>query len=80
MVATVARESFEQLLKNGPINGDLISGLDELRYKILIDGIPSNSDGMVCSECISLDEWGANEFVVRIAHVHLVDTAQFGSD
>jgi cell cycle arrest protein BUB2 len=24
-----------------------VSGLDELRYKILIDGIPSNSDGMV---------------------------------
>lgn len=47
MVATVAKESFEHLLRNGPPNGDMISGLDELRYKILIDGIPSNSDGMV---------------------------------
>jgi hypothetical protein len=47
MVVTVAQETFEHLLRKGPPNGDITSGLDELRYKILIDGIPSNSDGMV---------------------------------
>lgn len=47
MVVTVAQESFEHLLRKGPPNGDLVSGLDELRYKILIDGIPSRGDGMV---------------------------------
>lgn len=40
-------ESFDQLLRKGPLNGGLLSGLDELRYKILIDGIPGNNDGMV---------------------------------
>lgn len=47
MVATGTQDSFEHLLRKGPQNGELASGLDELRYKILIDGIPSNSDGMV---------------------------------
>jgi cell cycle arrest protein BUB2 len=47
MVVTVAQEPFEHLLRKGPPNGDIVSGLEELRYKILIDGIPSNSDGMV---------------------------------
>jgi hypothetical protein len=50
MVLAARTESFDQLLRKGPVNGDLVSGLDELRYKILIDGIPSNSDGMVRSD------------------------------
>jgi hypothetical protein len=50
MVLAARSESFDQLLRKGPVNGDLVSGLDELRYKILIDGIPSNSDGMVSSD------------------------------
>ncbi|KAK4897355.1 CDC16 protein [Elasticomyces elasticus] len=33
-------------LEKGPLNGDLSTGLDELRRAILLDGIPSNSDGM----------------------------------
>lgn len=40
-------ETFDQLLRKGPGHGELACGLDELRYKILIDGIPSNSEGMV---------------------------------
>jgi cell cycle arrest protein BUB2 len=47
MVIPASPSTFDQLLRKGPLNGDVVSGLDELRYKILIDGIPSNSDGMV---------------------------------
>jgi hypothetical protein len=47
MVVPASPSTFDQLLRKGPLNGDVVSGLDELRYKILIDGIPSNSDGMV---------------------------------
>ena len=37
---------LETLMHQGPPNGDLIAGLDELRRVVLLDGIPSNSDGM----------------------------------
>jgi cell cycle arrest protein BUB2 len=47
MIVAVAQENFDQLLRKSPPSGDIASGLDEFRYKILIDGIPSNSDGMV---------------------------------
>ena len=40
---------LDLFLRKGPANGDLNSGLDELRQLILIDGIPSNADGMVRS-------------------------------
>ena len=45
--------SLELLLHKGPPNGngngsgDLAGGLEQLRYTVLSDGIPSNSDGMV---------------------------------
>ena len=38
--------SLEALLAKGP-SGDAEAGLEQLRYTILSDGIPSNSDGMV---------------------------------
>lgn len=38
---------LESLLHKGPPNGELIGGLEQLRYTVLTDGIPSNSDGMV---------------------------------
>jgi cell cycle arrest protein BUB2 len=38
--------SLETLLAKGP-SGDTEAGLEQLRYTILSDGIPSNSDGMV---------------------------------
>ncbi|TKA83752.1 hypothetical protein B0A55_00044 [Friedmanniomyces simplex] len=37
---------LDLFLQKGPPNGDLATGLDELRRVILLDGIPSNSDGM----------------------------------
>ena len=38
---------LDLFLQKGPPNGDLSTGLDELRRVILLDGIPANSDGMV---------------------------------
>lgn len=80
MPAAVAQESFEHLLRKGPPNGDAASGLDELRYKILIDGIPSNSDGMVKdSTPLFLQDLNVNlRFVriVRTTHLHLAYPAQ----
>ncbi|TLD14758.1 TBC-domain-containing protein [Venturia nashicola] len=41
-----ASNFYELLLRKGPQNGDVVAALDELRHKIVADGIPSNSDGM----------------------------------
>lgn len=38
---------LDLLLQKGPPNGELEAGLDELRRTVLLDGIPSTSDGMV---------------------------------
>lgn len=38
---------LDLFLQKGPANGDVVGGLDELRRIVLLDGIPSNSDGMV---------------------------------
>ena len=48
-VVMTAQPEFDAFLRRGPANDDPVQGLADLRYKILIDGIPSNSDGMVCS-------------------------------
>ncbi|KXL46529.1 hypothetical protein M433DRAFT_74335 [Acidomyces richmondensis BFW] len=37
---------LDLFLAKGPPNGDVVAGLDELRRTVLLDGIPSNSDGM----------------------------------
>lgn len=47
MTMTASPSTYEQLLRKGPQNGDVVAALDELRYKIVADGIPSNGDGMV---------------------------------
>lgn len=39
---------LEPFLQQGPTGGDHVAGLEELRRVILLDGIPANSDGMVC--------------------------------
>ena len=38
---------LDLFLQKGPANGDPVAGLEELRRVVLLDGIPSNSDGMV---------------------------------
>lgn len=47
--------NLDLLLQKGPVNGDLTTGLDELRHAVLLDGIPSNSDGMVSAQFQSSD-------------------------
>ncbi|KAK3714669.1 CDC16 protein [Vermiconidia calcicola] len=37
---------LDLFLQKGPANGDTVAGLEELRRIVLLDGIPSNSDGM----------------------------------
>ncbi|GAB7364428.1 hypothetical protein MBLNU230_g4969t1 [Neophaeotheca triangularis] len=37
---------LDSFLQRGPRNGDLSQGLEELRRTVLLDGIPSNNDGM----------------------------------
>lgn len=44
---TTAVANLAQLLQHGPPRGDVCKGLEELRYTVLADGIPSNSDGIV---------------------------------
>lgn len=39
--------SLDRLIRDGPPDGDLLSGLESTRLKILDQGIKSDSDGMV---------------------------------
>lgn len=41
------RSSLENLLRDGPPNGDVAGGLKELRYLILSSRVDADSDGMV---------------------------------
>ena len=49
--------NLDAFLLKGPPGGDVTAGLADLRYSILVNGIPSNSDGMVSPEnrknCVS---------------------------
>lgn len=45
--AITNKMSLDQLLTKGPPHGNIESGLDQLRFHILTEGIPANSDGMV---------------------------------
>jgi cell cycle arrest protein BUB2 len=44
--------SLDVLLLKGPSQGNLEEGLNELRYAILTQGIPANSEGMVSCSCL----------------------------
>ena len=41
------QRSLEHLIQKGPFNEDLDASLRDLRYFIIMEGIPNNSDGMV---------------------------------
>lgn len=41
--------NLDMLLLKGPSSGNIEEGLGELRYTILTQGIPANSEGMVGS-------------------------------
>lgn len=49
---------LDAFLHNGPPDGDQVAGLEELRRVILLDGIPSNSEGMVRVVCAQLTRFG----------------------
>lgn len=56
--------NLDVLLLKGPPNGDVEGGLNELRFTILTQGIPANSEGMV-SELVldlKLDQFGIVNF------------------
>lgn len=42
-----ATMSLQQLIKEGPIDGDAVEALGMARRKVLSEGIKSDSDGMV---------------------------------
>jgi hypothetical protein len=44
--------SLDSFLQNGPVGGDRVAGLEELRKVVLLDGIPANGEGMVGPDCL----------------------------
>lgn len=48
------RSVLENLLRDGPQNGDLVGGLQELRYLVLSTRVDADADGMVCGCILSL--------------------------
>ena len=47
MSAHARKSSLEHLLREGPLNGDLTAGLNELRYKVLSSRVEATNTGMV---------------------------------
>jgi hypothetical protein len=39
--------NLDAFLLRGPPGGDVTAGLADLRYNVLVNGIPSNQEGMV---------------------------------
>ena len=48
--------SLEGFLREGPPNGDVLKGLEEMRISVLMDGVGSDGDGMVSLKC-STGHW-----------------------
>lgn len=44
----VKRSVLESLLRDGPQNGNIMEGLQEIRYLILSTRVDADADGMVC--------------------------------
>lgn len=75
----MAAPSYEQLLRKGPQNGDVVAALDELRHKIVADGIPSNSDGMVNNPIHTRKALSNQRKPVRTTNIHLAHPSQFAA-
>ena len=45
----VKKSVLESLLRDGPQNGNIMEGLQELRYLVLSNRLDADADGMVCS-------------------------------
>lgn len=74
------RSELDEFIRRGPTNGDVAQGLAELRYRILTDGIPSNSDGMVRVNPAATATDHASRYLtlllVRIEDLHLAHPSQ----
>ena len=67
---------LDLFLQKGPSNGDVVAGLEELRRIVLLDGIPSNSDGMVRDIGSFPNSLTLMMQTVGVAHLHLARTPQ----
>lgn len=73
--------SLETLVLKGAV-GDVESGLEQLRYTVLSDGIASNSDGMVSIPNVNKVPRATSDksaTPVRTAHLHLAHPTQRAS-
>jgi len=75
------RSELDEFIRRGPNNGDVAQGLIELRYRILTDGIPANSDGMVrrsipYSTSLDLPQELLMACPVRLKDIHLAYPTQ----
>ena len=78
------RSELDEFIRRGPNNGDVAQGLVELRYRILTDGIPANSDGMVTRSisyitCLDLSQELLMAGPVRLKDIHLAYPTQRSS-
>ena len=51
------RSVLESYLRDGPQNGDMIEGLQELRYLVLSSRVEADADGMVGFESLDWFEY-----------------------
>lgn len=51
----VKRSVLESFLRDGPQNGDMVEGLQELRYLVLSSRVEADADGMVGFKNLGLD-------------------------
>jgi hypothetical protein len=76
--------NLELLLLRGPAGGNAEEGLNELRYTILTQGIPANSEGMVrrwrsiqgARQLSNMSTLSLTSTTVGAAHVYLAHLAQ----
>ena len=76
--AHARKSSFELLLREGPLNGDLYTGINELRYKVLSSRVEATNTGMVSGQstiCMTQDLTGS----VGISNISLAHTLECSS-
>lgn len=70
---------LDLFLQKGPLSGNVVPGLEELRRIVLLDGIPSNNDGMVrphVSSTSYLTQTDDKYRTVRATYLHLAYPAE----
>jgi cell cycle arrest protein BUB2 len=74
-IASPKKSNIDHLLRDGPPEGNVVKGLQDLRFDVLADGVHSDSDGMVSDESYS---WMVLliDVLVFSENLHLVDSPQ----